>query len=317
MTQRLARLAVPLAGLLVLLPWVSSSASIVLGIALALIVGNPWPIHSRALAQRALTLSVVGLGAGMNLSVVGRVGVHGFAYTALGIGTAFVVGTLLGRRLGVGRDTSLLITVGTAICGGSAIAAVAPVIRAKEHDVSLALVSVFVLNAGALILFPPVGRALHLGQDSFGLWCALAIHDTSSVVGAAAQYGDRALEVATAAKLARALWIVPVTFAVATFRARVPQAEDGPVGKPKRPWFILGFLTVAALTTFVPSLHAAALLVSAGAHRLLVFTLFLIGLGLSRTALRTLGLRPFLQAVALWTTLAAGSLAGVLSGWVR
>lgn len=314
---RLAPLLVPLAGLGVLIPGVSSSAALVAGILLAVAIGNPWPGQTRALAHLCLTLSVIGLGAGMNLAVVGRVGLHGLGYTALGIGTAFAVGTLLGRRLGVARDASLLITVGTAICGGSAIAAVAPAIRAKAHDVSLALVSVFVLNAVALLVFPAIGHALHLGQESFGLWCALAIHDTSSVVGASSQYGERALEVATAAKLARALWIVPVTLAIAAQRARSVRPEEGPAEKPRRPWFILGFLAAAALATFFPSLHGVAGIVSAAAHRLLVFTLFLIGLGLSRATLRTLGVRPFVQAFGLWVTLAAGTLAAIVAGWIH
>jgi uncharacterized integral membrane protein (TIGR00698 family) len=253
----------------------------------------------------------------MDLAVVGQVGLHGLGYTALGIGSALVLGTLLGRALGVARDTSLLVTVGTAICGGSAIAAVAPAIGAKEHDVSMALVTVFLLNAIALFVFPAIGHALHLGQDSFGLWCALGIHDTSSVVGAAGQYGERALEVATAAKLARALWIVPVTFVIATVRGRERARAGGAgsvAGTPKRPWFIAGFLAVAALVTFVPALRETGLLVSAGAHRLLAVTLFLMGLGLSRAALRSLGFRPLLQAVALWAVLAAATLGVIVSG---
>ena len=218
----------------------------------------------------------------------------------------------------MGRDTGLLVTVGTAICGGSAIAAVAPAIGAREHDVSMALVSVFLLNAVALFVFPLVGHQLHMGQDAFGLWCALAIHDTSSVVGAASQYGERALEVATAAKLARALSMVPVTFAVALQRARAARAADGssaaPAVKPKRPWFIAGFVVVSALVTFVPALRSAGLVVSFGAHRLLASTLFLIGLGLTRPALRSLGIRPFAQAVLLWAMLGTGTLAAIESG---
>ena len=313
---RLARVAVPLVGALTLLPWVTSGVALLAGIGLALTLGNPWPARSRVLAHKALTWSVVGLGAGMNLAVVGSVGLHGLGYTALGIGCAFALGSLLRRLLGVPPDISLLVTVGTAICGGSAIAAVAPTIRAKDHDVSMALVTVFLLNAIALFLFPAIGHALHLGQDQFGLWCALAIHDTSSVVGAASQYGERALEVATAAKLARALWIVPVTFAVATLRARVTSPGLPAAGKPKRPWFIAGFLAVAGFVTFVPSLRGVGMIVSAGAHRLLALTLFLLGLGLSRFALRSLGFRPLLQAVALWVVLAGTTLAAIVYGWI-
>lgn len=315
----IARVVLPLVGVVLTLAGASAGVALLLGIALALTLGNPWPGRTRALASRGLTWSVVGLGAGMDLAIVGRVGIHGFGYTAVGIACALAFGTLFGRRLGVARDVSLLVTVGTAICGGSAIAAVAPAIRAKDQDVSMALITVFVLNAIALFLFPTIGQALHLGQDSFGLWCALAIHDTSSVVGAAEQYGARALEVATAAKLARALWIVPVTFAVAAARARssVGEGDGAATGKVKRPWFIAGFLAVAAVVTFVPSLRGAAHVVVTGAHRLLAVTLFLMGLGLSRGALRSLGARPMVQGVLLWAVLGSGTLGAILMGWIR
>ncbi len=180
-----------------------------------------------------------GLGAGTNLMVVGRVGLHGLVYTTVGIAGALVVGTIIGRTLRVGHVVSLLITVGTAICGGSAIAAISPIIRAKDHDVSMALVTIFLLNAIALWAFPILGHGFHLSQDAFGLWCALAIHDTSSVVGAAAQYGPRALEVATAAKLARALWIVPVSIGVAMRVARTAGAAASPT--PARVRVLLAF----------------------------------------------------------------------------
>ena len=314
----LARLVVPAAALLTLIPAVSGGLALVAGVGLALTLGNPFPARTRAVAHSLLAWSVVGLGAGMDLAVVGRVGAHGLGYTALGIGAALTLGTFLGRALGVRRDTSLLITVGTAICGGSAIAAVAPAIGAKDHDTSMALVTVFLLNAIALFVFPAVGHHLGLPQDAFGLWCALAIHDTSSVVGAAAQYGERALEVATAAKLARALWIVPVTFAIALVRARAAATElaAAPTAKPRRPWFIAGFLAVAALVTLVPALRGAGHAVSFGAHRLLATTLFLIGLGLTRPALRRLGVRPLLQAVGLWLFMASATLLAIVRGWI-
>lgn len=310
------RILIPAAALATLLPGVSPAAALVAGIAIGLTAGNPWPAGTRQLAQKSLAWAVVGLGAGMNLAVVGRVGLQGFGYTAVGIVAALTLGTLFGRALGVAPDPSLLVTVGTAICGGSAIAAVGPAIRAKDHDVSMALVTIFLLNAVALFVFPPIGRALGLGQDAFGLWCALAIHDTSSVVGAAAQYGTRALEVATAAKLARALWIVPVTVGAAMHRARSAQAAAAGAPRPKRPWFIAGFLAVAALVTFVPALGGAGRIVAAGARHLLSATLFLMGLGLSRRALHALGFRPFLQATALWAVLASGTLTAIVYGWI-
>lgn len=311
----IAKFLVPLVAIAMLMPWVSSGVALLAGVAISLTIGNPWPVKARTLAHRLLTWSVVGLGAGMNLSVVARVGLHGIGYTAIGIATAFVLGTLLGKWLGIAKDTSLLVTVGTAICGGSAIAAVAPAIQAKPEDVSMSLVTVFLLNAIALFIFPAVGHHLAMSQDGFGLWCALAVHDTSSVVGAAAHYGPRALEVATAAKLARALWIVPITFVLAMVRARTSGATAGQA-KPKRPWFIAGFLGVAALVTYVPGLRTAGHYVSEGAHRALAVTLFLMGLGLSREALKALGFRPLIQAVTLWVVLGGATLFAIVKGWI-
>ena len=285
--------------------WVTGGPALILGIAIALTLGNPWSTRSKRTAQWMLTWSVVGLGAGMNLAVVGRVGLHGLGYTALGIAVALSAGTWLGRRLSVGRDVALLISVGTSICGGSAIAAVAPVLRASERDVSVAFVTVFCLNAVALVLFPPVGHALGLSQGGFGLWCALAIHDTSSVVGAAARYGEEALGVATAAKLARALWIIPVAFGVSIATSRRDAAPghvpDAARPKPKRPWFIGGFLLMATVTTFVPLLAPAARVISDVAHRTLTLSLFLIGLVLG---------------AILWLVLGTSTLLAIARGWI-
>lgn len=308
-------------GLLTLLPFVSAAAALLGGVMVAVTLGNPFPKPARAVAHALLGISVMGLGAGMNLLVVGRIGIHGAAYTALGIAVALGFGHWLGRTLRVAGDASLLISVGTAICGGSAIAAVAPVLRAKDADVSLALATVFLLNAVALFLFPAIGRFLHLSQDAFGLWCALAIHDTSSVVGAASAYGERALEVATAAKLARALWIVPVTIAVSilqkqrALRTQTDGTEAAPA-PPKRPWFILGFLLTSSAFTCIPWLKPAAPWLALIAHRLLAVTLFLIGLGLTRSAFRDLSLRPLVQAGALWIVLASATLLAIGQHWI-
>jgi uncharacterized integral membrane protein (TIGR00698 family) len=306
------RIAVVVAvALATLLPWVTAAMALLAGIAIALTIGNPSPSKTKAIAAKSLTYSVVALGAEMNLGVVGRVGLHGIGYTAVGVTVALVLGTQIGKRIKVAGDTALLVSVGTAICGGSAIAAVAPAIRAKEEDVSMALVTVFLLNAIALFIFPTIGHHFHLSEDQFGLWAALAIHDTSSVVGAASQYGPHALEVATAAKLARALWIIPVTFGVAAVWKR-----EGS-GKPKRPWFIAGFLAVAALVTFVPAVRGVGHVVGFLAHRTLATTLFLIGLGLSRPALKALGARPLVLGVTLWLILGGGTLAAILAGVIR
>ncbi len=309
--RRIRRVVVA-AALLTLLPCVSPAVALIGGIAIALTLGNPYPAATRALAPRLLAVAVIGLGAGMNLAVVGQIGLHGLGYTAIGIVAALILGVRLGRWLGVGRDASLLLTAGTAICGGSAIAAIAPTIGANDHDTSIALVTVFLLNALALLVFPAIGHHLQLSQDAFGLWAALAIHDTSSVVGAAAHYGERAVEVAAAAKLARALWIVPVTFAIAAQRARTARGST----RPRPPWFIAGFLVTAALVTFVPALAPAGEVITFVAHRLLATTLLLIGLGLTRPALRMLGARPLIQAALLWLALAGGTLLAITQGWI-
>jgi len=287
-----------------------------MGIAVALGLGNPHSVRTRSWMPRLLTGSVMGLGAGMNLKTVARVGLQGFGYTMAGIAAALFLGVLLGRWLKIPHRTALLVSVGTAICGGSAIAAVAPVLRAEEEEVGMALAVVFLLNAAALLLFPVIGHALHLGERPFGLWAALAIHDTSSVVGAAAGYGRDALVVATTTKLARALWIVPVTLALGAWIARREHRDAGPV-KAKRPWFILGFLAAAAVVTGFPLLKPFGELVSKLAVRALVLTLFLLGLGLSRASLARVGPRPFLQGVLLWVLVGGGTLAAILAGWIR
>ena len=286
------------------------------GLALALTLGNPHSARTRAWTPRLLAWSVMGLGAAMNLSTVARVGLQGFGYTLVGITCTLALGALLGWALSVRRSTAILVSVGTAICGGSAIAAAAPVIHADGEDTSVALGTVFLLNAAALLLFPLVGQALHMPERAFGLWAALAIHDTSSVVGAAAGYGREALVVATTTKLARALWIVPVTLALGAWAARAGLGGGAKV-KAKRPWFILGFLGAAALVTFLPWLRPAGLLLAELAKRSLVLTLFLLGLGLSREALAKVGPRPLLQGITLWLAVAGATLGAIQLGWIR
>jgi uncharacterized integral membrane protein (TIGR00698 family) len=309
-----ARIAFPVLAVATILPGVSPGIALMLGIAMALTLGNPYAMTTARLVTPLLQLSVIGLGAGMSLLEVGRAGVHGFFYTVIGITLTMTVGLLLGRLIRTARDTSLLVTVGTAICGGSAIAAVAPAIRAKSHEVSVALATVFFLNAVALFIFPWLGHHLGLSQVQFGIWCALAIHDTSSVVGAALQYGAQALEIATTIKLTRALWIVPVTLAIGMFWNRGEEATAA--AKAKRPWFILGFLAAAALVTWLPSINYAGHLVFVGAQRCLVVTLFLIGSGLSRSALQLVGKRPLIQGFVLWILMGTGTLAAILLGWI-
>ncbi len=312
------------------LPWPSipSWMALLLGLALALSLGHPHGARTKVLTPKLLSFSVIGLGAAMNLREVARVGLQGFAYTVLGISLTLLLGLLIGRWLKVHAKAATLIAVGTAICGGSAIAAAAPVLQAEDEDMAMALGTVFLLNASALLLFPLVGHLLHMPERSFGLWSALAIHDTSSVVGASSGYGPVALMVATTTKLARALWIVPLTLGLGAYpemlgalqRDRADKdAPTGPTakGKAKRPWFILGFLAAAALVTYLPLLKPAGAWVSALARRSLVLTLFLIGAGISREALKRVGLRPFLQGLLLWILVGGATLGAIQANWIH
>ncbi len=304
---------VPLGAVVSLLPFVSPGIALLAGVAVGMAFGNPFAVASRSLSRKLLALSVVGLGAGMDLRIVERAGIDGVAYTVVGIAACLALGALLARVLRVGTNTGALISIGTAICGGSAIAAVAPALRAKEDEITVALATIFVLNAVALFVFPVVGHAVGLDQERFGLWAALAIHDTSSVVGAAMAYGPRALEVATTVKLARALWIVPVTMGVAAWVARRDRATGGAPGaraaKTPRPWFIAGFLGAAALFTFLPAFRPIGHALSELSHHTMAATLFLIGASLTRPALRAVGARPMVQGVVLWVSVAGLSLA--------
>lgn len=287
-----------------LTPYASPPLALALGLALALTVGHPFKAHNGRAVKYLLQASVVGLGFGMNFRAVLAAGGTGAGYTAITIAATLAVGLLAGRLLGVGRKTSALISAGTAVCGGSAIAALAPILDADEHEISVALGTVFILNAAALFLFPPLGHAVGLSQAQFGLWSAIAIHDTSSVVGAAARYGGEALELATTVKLARALWIVPLALAAALLAGK----KNARISVP---YFIFAFLLASALATALPALSGLFSALSYAAKKGLTITLFLIGAGLSREAVRQVGLRPVLQGVALWFVVAAGSLLAI------
>lgn len=294
------------AGLALVIAGAPSWLALVAGIGLALGFGRPAPTELKTWTSRVLQWGVIGLGAGMNLQVVLRVGANGAVLTAASLAATLLVGWLIGKALRVPGDTSLLLTVGTAICGGSAIAAVASVTKPKAHETSIALAVVFLLNALALIIFPPLGHLNGLSEEVFGKWAALAIHDTSSVVGAGVTYGKTALEVATTTKLARALWIVPLTLGISLVRQRGnPEGLKG----MKWPWFIAGFLLAAALFTWIPALAPLKDIMTIGAKRLLVLALYLIGLSLSRDALKSVGFRPLAQGVVLWVIVGGGWLA--------
>ncbi len=297
-----------------LTPWISPPMALVAGIAWVLTLSNPLPGEVKAWTPRLLQISVMGLGGAIDLRVVAKVGVQGIGYTIIGILFTMALGALLGRLLSVHRHTSLLVSSGTAICGGSAIAAVSAVLGAGSAEVSVALATVFFLNATALVIFPALGLSLGLGQSEFGLWSALAIHDTSSVIGAAQQYGAEALEIATIVKLARALWIIPLAIGIGWWCKK-----NGTAGlqKIKKPWFIAGFVLIAAIVTWLPSLRPIGESVAWGAKRSLVLTLFLIGSGLTGATLREVGWRPFVQGFVLWVIVAAGTLGAIQIGWVQ
>jgi uncharacterized integral membrane protein (TIGR00698 family) len=266
--------------------------------------------ESSKLAKALLQLSVVALGFGMNLVEVLKVGRSGFLYTAVSISASLAIGLLLGKMLRVKGRASFLIAVGTAICGGSAIAAVAPILNAAEDEISVAMGTVFVLNAVALFAFPAIGSALHLTQNQFGLWAALAIHDTSSVVGASAKYGSQALMIGTTVKLARALWIIPVSLGLAMYLRRNASSANEQVGSTPNatmPWFIFWFALASVLRTYGPHLTATYDALARLGKTGLTATLFLIGTGLSRRTLQQVGFRPFVQGVVLWLIVAGVS----------
>ncbi len=309
----LGRALVLLGAAAALAPGMPAAAALGAGIAIALTVGNPFRARTRALSRKLLPLAVVGLGGGMDLAAVARVGLHGIGYTIASIALCLALGALLARALGVERVTATLVTVGTAICGGSAIAAAAPAIGAGERETSVSLGTVFLLNAVALLVFPAIGHVAGLDEPGFGLWAALAIHDTSSVVGAALQYGPAALAIATTVKLARALWIAPLALALGFLERRRAAGIGAPLSAAP-PWFILGFVLAAAIATYVPGARPAGTAAAWLAGRLLVLTLFLIGLGLDRSSLREVGARPLLLGLSLWVIVAAGTLAAVMMG---
>jgi len=286
----------------------SPPLALTIGIIFGLAFTHPYLAETRVAARLLLQICVVALGFGMNLQQVLRAGRSGFVYTALGISFALLIGLTLGKLLQVRGNSSFLITTGTAICGGSAIAAVAPILHADGEEMAVSLGTVFILNSVALLLFPPIGSALHLSQPQFGLWSALAIHDTSSVVGAASKYGPQALVIGTTVKLARALWIVPLALATAALKHSKSKIQF--------PWFILFFCLAAVLNTYVHTVSRASQELFSLGRLGLTATLFLIGTGISRGTLKEVGWRPMLQGVALWAAVAVTSLYFIRIGWI-
>jgi uncharacterized integral membrane protein (TIGR00698 family) len=286
----------------------SAPVALAAGLAYGLSFAHPYHAESRNLSKVLLQISVVGLGFGMNLQEVLRVGRSGFLYTAFSITFALILGLIAGRLLRVNSTTSALISAGTAICGGSAIAAIAPILDADQDQTAVSLGTIFILNSIALLIFPGFGWALHLSQSQFGLWSALAIHDTSSVVGATSRYGAIALAVGTTVKLTRSVWIAPLSAGAAVIK--------GSKSHIHWPWFILLFCFAAVINTYIPGLaHLSQTLSNLGKLGLIA-TLFLIGTSLSRSTIRQVGVRPLVQGVVLWILVGATSLWLIVQGWI-
>jgi len=291
---------------LCLFPIISPPIALLLGLVVANLSGHPFLHLNHKATNILLQVSVVGLGFGMNVHSAVSAGKEGFFFTIGSIVATITLGSLLGKWFKIQKKISHLISCGTAICGGSAIAAIAPVIKSNEKETSVALGVIFILNSIALFVFPIIGHWLQLSQTDFGMWCAIAIHDTSSVVGAASKYGTEALQVATTVKLARALWIIPVALITAV-------VFKNKTGKVKIPYFIgLFILAMICNTYFSPVAIVAPYLVSIAKIGLTV-TLFLIGAGLNSSVLKSVGLLPLLQGVLLWISIAVGTLVAIMS----
>lgn len=279
--------------------------ALILGLVWGLFSKSPIVSHHAKLTEILLKVSIVGLGFGMNFSQVWQAGVDGFWLTLISITLTMGLGLLVGRWLRVSKNTSILISSGTAICGGSAIAAVSPIVQAKSEQISMAMAVVFLLNAVALLIFPLIGQWLELTQQQFGLWAALAIHDTSSVVGAASQYGTEALQTATTVKLVRALWILPLAFILMLVLKKPEQ-------KLKFPVFILLFVLASVISSFFPVAQSIAPIIYSSAKGLLVGVLFLVGSMVDRKTIMAIGIKPFVQGVSLWLVVSTGALGFVL-----
>ena len=286
-----------------LMPFASPPIALVIGILIAFTIGHPYLHLNNKTTKILLQISVVGLGFGMDLGEIMKVGKEGIPFTILSISGTLIIGYFLGRWLKIHKKTSHLISSGTAICGGSAIAAISPVLNASASEMSVSLGTVFILNSVALIIFPIIGHLLYLTQNQFGFWAGIAIHDTSSVVGAAAKYGDAALQIATTVKLARTLWIVPIAFVTSIlFKSKS--------SKISFPYFILLFLAASVGRTYLPYINISGISSSIVyfAKIGLTITLFLIGAGLSKEVLKNVGVKPLIQGILLWIIISVSSL---------
>ena len=287
--------------------WVTPPVVLFIGLVFALLCGQAYPTFNKNISKKLLQYSVIGLGFGMNLQASLASGKEGMLFTIISVVGTLLIGMFIGCKiLKLNRNTSYLISSGTAICGGSAIAAVGPIIKAKDTDMSMALATVFILNAIGLFLFPIMGHWLGLSQQEFGTWAAIAIHDTSSVVGAGAAYGEEALQVATTIKLTRALWIIPLALVTSViFRG------DGK--KISIPWFILFFIVAMLINTYLlADFPQIGKFIAGIARKGLIITMFFIGASLSVDVIKSVGIRPLLQGILLWIIISAASLAYIL-----
>ncbi|KPH92370.1 YeiH family protein [Pseudoalteromonas sp. US3C1013] len=289
-------------------PFIGAGSALVLGAIFAITLGNPFAELSQKASKVMLKLAVVGLGFAVDFNEVIEVGRSSLVLTIVSITAIIGLGEILTQVFKLNRNTGVLISFGTAICGGSAIAAMAPVIKARDHEVAVALGIVFLLNGMGLLLFPAIGHYFELTQQQFGLWAALAIHDTSSVVGASATYGAVALSIATTVKLTRAMWIIPYTAVAGVFMRSDEKASI--------PLFIVGFLLAALINTYMPSFSSTWELINSAAKQLLVVTLFLIGSGLSLSVLKQAGIKPFLMAITLWVIVSSTILLLIIDGFI-
>ena len=287
--------------------WVTPPVVLFIGLVFALLCGQAYPTFNKNVSKKLLQYSVIGLGFGMNLQASLASGKEGMLFTIISVVGTLLIGMFIGCKvLKLNRNTSYLISSGTAICGGSAIAAVGPIIKAKDTDMSMALATIFILNAIGLFLFPVLGHWLGLSQQDFGTWAAIAIHDTSSVVGAGAAYGEEALQVATTIKLTRALWIIPLALVTSViFRSEGKKISI--------PWFILFFIVAMLINTYLlTDFPQIGKFIAGIARKGLIITMFFIGASLSVDVIKSVGIRPLLQGILLWIIISAASLAYIL-----
>lgn len=287
--------------------WVTPPAALFIGLIFALTCGQAFPKFNKKMSKYLLQYSVVGLGFGMNLQASLQSGKDGMVFTIISVAGTMLTGWFISRKLiKVDRNTSYLISSGTAICGGSAIAAVGPVIKARDEEMSVALGTIFILNAIALFIFPVIGHWLNMSQQQFGTWAAIAIHDTSSVVGAGQAYGEEALKVATTIKLTRALWIIPLALATTLIFKNKGQ-------KISIPWFIFFFIAAMIFNTYILSTTETGIAIGNAingfARKSLTITLFFIGASLSPDVLKKVGVKPLVQGIALWAVISLSTLA--------